>query len=170
MSRWLLCCLILASALVGCTTTTMLDPSEAPEMIIIREYTPFYRIGPQQVRGPDEVLGVNDRVLLLRKELGFSFVQLETGRTGYVANESLAVAPPRPKPSPTPKPQRTSSTRSSGSSSGSSSRSYPNFSTEDIPSPDFSLPVEEELIDLAPNEPLVSPTPTPEPAKPRFRY
>jgi len=170
MSRWFIGCLALAAACAGCTTSQTLDPASAPEMIIIREFTPFYRIGPQQVGGPDQVLKQNERLLLLRKELGFSFVQIENGRTGYVANESLAIAPPRPKPSPTPKPSRSSSGGSSGSSSSRSSRSYPDFSTADIPAPDFSLPVEEDALELAPDEPLVSPTPTLEPAKPKFRF
>ena len=80
----------------GCALETY-APDAAPEYVIIRDATGFYRLGPEQGRGPDASLAVQTRVKMLRREMGFSLVQLEDTRTGYVANENMAVAPPRPR-------------------------------------------------------------------------
>jgi hypothetical protein len=39
-------------------------------------------------------LNLGDQVAVVRWEYGFSRVQLESGATGYAANEDLALAPP----------------------------------------------------------------------------
>ena len=90
----------------GCAVLTY-APEVAPEKVTIVD-SPFYRFGPMQPR-PDDYLPAGIRMRILRQEMGFSLALLDDGRTGYVANETLAAAPPRPKPSPTPKK---SSTRS----------------------------------------------------------
>ncbi len=77
--------LLTACILGGCATQTF-APEAAPEYVIIRDFSPFYRMGPQQGRGPDTSLRADARVKLLRREMGFSLVQLEDLRTGYVAN------------------------------------------------------------------------------------
>lgn len=87
--------------LTGCATTNY-SPESAPELVVIRDFAAFYRFGPMQARGPNATLRAGERLKLTRKEMGYSLVLLEDGRTGYVANEDLAPAPPRPKPSPTP--------------------------------------------------------------------
>jgi hypothetical protein len=81
----------------GCAGPTF-APEEAPEFVVIRDYTPLYRYGPQQGGAPEAQVPKDDRVRMLRRELGFSLVQMTDGMTGYVANEDLAPAPPLPTP------------------------------------------------------------------------
>jgi len=82
-------------------------------MVVVVERTPFFRNGPAQGNGPDLSLVKGDVVEVLRKEIGYSFVRIEDGQTGYVGNEALladsegapksqAPAPAKEKPSPTP--------------------------------------------------------------------
>lgn len=137
----------------------------APEYSIIREFTPFYRLGPQQGR-PDASLTVDTRVKLLSREMGFSLVQLEDNRTGYVANENMAPAPPRPKRREEPS-ETGSARRSSRSSSGPL---YSGPPLNDIPLPDPNVPPPDLNI-----EPEIMPDTIPMPAAtpagtPRFRY
>jgi len=87
--------LALPVALAGCATKAY-APEEAPELVTITDFSGFYRLGPLQSRGPDVSLKAGTRVKLLRKEMGYSLVMLEDQRTGYIANESLVPAPPRP--------------------------------------------------------------------------
>lgn len=84
----------------GCAVQNF-APEVAPEKVTIVD-SPFYRFGPMQPR-PDDHLPAGIRMRILRQEMGFSLALLEDGRTGYVANETLAAAPARPKPSPTPR-------------------------------------------------------------------
>ena len=93
ISTWIL--LVCATFLLtGCATETF-APETAPEYVVIRDGSPFYSLGPQEARGPTSWLRVQTRVKLLRREMGYSLVQLETLKTGYVANENMAIAPPR---------------------------------------------------------------------------
>lgn len=64
-------------------------------MLMVQDFTPFYLIGPQQMTGPDATLRVDQRVRLLRKEFGYSYVKLEDGRIGYIPNGTFIDAPPR---------------------------------------------------------------------------
>lgn len=101
--------LVLTGVLGGCATSPTYAPADAPEMAVVKDFTPFYSRGPQQIQGPDASLRTGDRVLLLRKEFGFSYVQLSDGRTGFVPNENISVppAPPIQKPKPqTPAPKK----------------------------------------------------------------
>ena len=61
--------------------------------------TPFFLHGPAQASGADRTLPAGCVVNVLKKDFGYSFVQLADGEKGYVANESLEVAPPLPSPS-----------------------------------------------------------------------
>ena len=79
---------------VGCATQTF-DPANAPEFLVQSDYTPFYSIGPGQERGPDASLQRGERVKMLRREFGFSYVAINDGRAGYIANEEIVAAPPR---------------------------------------------------------------------------
>jgi hypothetical protein len=89
--------------LAGCVTTPSYTPEEAPEMIIVSDFAPFYSMGPQQMSGPDASLRLDAIVRLIRREFGYSYVQLEDGRFGYMPSQTIQPAPPRaPIASPTP--------------------------------------------------------------------
>ena len=95
--------------LVGCATEKF-DPSQAPEFLVKEDYGLFYLIGPAQERGPDASLRHGERVKMLRREFGYSYVTIADGRSGYIANEALAPAP-APKPIETASPFRKRSAR-----------------------------------------------------------
>jgi uncharacterized protein YgiM (DUF1202 family) len=67
-------------------------------MLAVNDSNPFFLHGPAQGNGPDRTLAKGDEVQVLRKEFGYSFVQLSDGQKGYVANDDLVVAPPESKP------------------------------------------------------------------------
>jgi hypothetical protein len=149
-------CLVILGMLAGCATTPSYVPSDAPEMAVVQDFAPFYSRGPQQIQGPDASLRLGDRVLLLRKEMGYSLVQLADSRSGYVPNEAISV-PPAPSPQAAkPKPN------------SSSQRSAPKPPPEPIPD------LEEEVLPdfrVLPEEfpPAILLDETEEPAKPDFR-
>ena len=95
--------------LVGCATEKF-DPSQAPEFLVKEDYGLFYLIGPAQERGPDASLRHGERVKMLRREFGYSYVTIADGRSGYIANEALALAP-APKPIEAASPFRKRSAR-----------------------------------------------------------
>lgn len=78
-------CLVL---LAGCASETF-SPETAPAAKVLRERALFYRSGPLQATPADARLDRDTTLLVLRKEFGYSLVQLEDGRTGFVANEDL---------------------------------------------------------------------------------
>ena len=144
-----------AACLVGCATQSF-DPDKAPEFLVQSDYAPFYSLGPGQERGPDASLKRGERVKMLRREFGFSYVEIKGGRTGYIANEEIEPAPPRePEPSASPTRKR--------SQSGSAGIS--NAFEGSVPMPEFeSLP---EPVDVL--HPI-SEMETPADSKPEFRY
>lgn len=148
----------------GCASVTY-TPEQAPEMAIVRDYAPFYRLGPMQSRGPDATLRAGERVKLTRREPGYSLVLLEDGRTGYVPNEDMAPAPPRPKPTPEP-------SASAGSSNRRSGERYRGAPVNDSPLPEEPPPSLD--LDIGPEDVVAPPPPPPplDPAeeKPKFRY
>lgn len=87
--------------LAGCAGPTF-APDTAPEYVSIRDHTPLYRYGPQQGGAPEAQVPKGGRVRMLRREFGYSLVQMPDGMTGYVANEDLAPAPPLPEPPAVP--------------------------------------------------------------------
>lgn len=153
--------LILTVLLTSCATPTTFTPEEAPEYVVIHNYTPFYRTGPMQSRGPDASLPLKTRLKVLSLEMGYSRVQLEDQRTGYVANENIAVAPPPPKEEEEP-------SRSRRSRSSSSGERYYGEQVNDIPLPD---PVPPPDLNIAPED-ILAPPPVPEatPEEPEFRF
>jgi len=149
--------LLLATVLLpaGCATQTF-DPDKAPEYLVKEEFALFYRLGPQQERGPDASLMPGARVRMLRREFGYSFVEIEDGRTGYMANEQLEPAPPM-EPEP---PRSRSNRRSTGQTQHANSDQS---LLENIP--DFSvLP---EPVDVLHPGSEIAPSTTP---APQFRY
>lgn len=66
--------------------------------------TPMYRYGPAQSFGADFNLTKGQRVVMMRREYGYSRVMTDEGQSGYVATEDLVPAPPGPKPTPEANP------------------------------------------------------------------
>lgn len=129
------------------------------DMIVVTEYASFFRLGPQQAGGADRSLRTGERVMLLRKEFGYSRVQLEDDQVGYMANEDIQPAPPEPRRKP--------GQRKPGQGGGG--RAYEDDNYSDIPvvaDPSLDIMPEdvpiEPLPDLLP-EPVDSPAPTPSP-------
>lgn len=154
---------LLCLALAGCATKAF-SPEEAPEYVITKNFSPFYRMGPMQPGGPDGSLPLDTRVKMMSQEMGFSRVQLEDMRTGYVANENIAPAPPKPRE------VVSVDSGDAGSSSGRKKRGarYNGPQVNDTPLPDPGPPPD---LNIAP-EIMPDPTPTPEPPAepPKFRY
>jgi hypothetical protein len=78
--------------LAGCASQSF-EPGKEPAFVVSADFAKFYLVGPGQGRGPDASLRTGEPVKMLRREMGFSFVQLEDGRSGYVANEEISPAP-----------------------------------------------------------------------------
>jgi hypothetical protein len=97
--------LAVALCLAGCATQSF-EPGQEPEFEVAADFAKFYQTGPGQERGPDASLRTGERFKMLRREMGYSFVLLEDGRTGYVANEEMAAAPPEPLADPKTKRSR----------------------------------------------------------------
>jgi hypothetical protein len=90
-----------AVLLCGCETTPIeASPNFNGDMAVVTDYASFFRLGPQQAGGADRSLRTGERVMLLRKEFGYSRVQLPDNQIGYMANEDMQPAPPEPKPKP----------------------------------------------------------------------
>jgi hypothetical protein len=162
--------LLAASLFLSACATESYEPSAAPEYMSTRDFSPFYRFGPQQGGGPDATLRAGTRFKLLRREMGFSYVQLDDSRTGYVANENMAVAPPRP---PEAKRQEESSAATGSRKRGARGAESPVYSgpaVNDTPLPDPNTPppdlnIEPEIV------PDTIPVPSSTPAgTPKFRY
>ena len=65
--------------------------------VVSTPQTAMFRYGPAQSFGADFNLQQGQRVVMMRKEYGYSRVMTESGQTGYVATEDLAPAPPESK-------------------------------------------------------------------------
>lgn len=161
---------LLSSAFLlgGCATQTF-APEVAPEYVVVRDFSPFYRLGPQQGRGPDASLHAGDRVKLLRREMGFSLIQLEDFRTGYVANENMTVAPPR-SPEQVKQAAETTASKKRGGHRGDDGPLYSGPQVNDTPLPDRNVPppdlnVEPEVVPK--NIPAPDATPA---SRPKYRY
>lgn len=140
---------------VGCATQTF-DPANAPEFLVQSDYTPFYSLGPGQERGPDASLQRGELVKMLRREFGFSYVEISDGRVGYIANEEILPAPKR-EPEPTASPSRKHSAGGSARISRSSEAPIALPEIETLPEP----------VDVL--HPISEMEPAPD-SKPEFRY
>ena len=80
----------------GCTPVQVYAPDQAPEYVTKRKVD-FFPYGPQQP-GPPEILERETFVKIQSWEPGYSKVTLGDGRSGYVANEEIRVAPPAARP------------------------------------------------------------------------
>lgn len=126
--------------------------------MIVRDFTQFYVLGPAQPSGPDLSLRNGERVMLLKKEWGYSFIQLEDKRTGYVSNDAIAPVPPSQKPFASNDPH---------GKKGKRSAAYNGAQVNDAPLPDLPPP----NLNIAPED-TPEPTSSPQgpPPKPGFRY
>lgn len=141
-------------------------PDFAPDLVVSTDYAMFFRLGPQQAGGADLSLRTNEPVMLLRKEFGYSRVQLENGLVGYMANEDIQ---PAPEPPPDAERKRMPRKKKSGRSSSENSEDYEDFAP--IPDPNLGLVPDdvplEPLPDLLPEAvdvPATSPPSKPQPA------
>jgi hypothetical protein len=152
---------ITALLVAGCETVPLEpSPNFTGDMAVAIDYAQFFKLGPQQAGGADFSLRTGERVMLQRKEFGYSRVQLENGLVGYMANEDITPAPPEPKPTP--------GQRKSGSRNRGSSRSQPVTYEDDfesLPIPDLNLDILPEDVPLEPLPDLL-PDPAPTPAAP----
>lgn len=89
---------ILAVVLAGCAAGPQLPSGTSCE--ITAERAPFYKYGPAQAFGADDMLGKGTRVTLISRSMGFSRVMLSSGITGYVSNDDVAPAAPEEMPKP----------------------------------------------------------------------
>lgn len=145
--------------------TVPVEPSDSftGDMVVVTDYASFFRLGPQQAGGADRSLRTGDRVMLLRKEFGYSRVQLVDDQVGYMANEDIQPAPPEPR-------RRRGPVRDEPRRSGS--RSQPVYEDDlynDILLPDPNLDILPEDIPLEPLPDLLpetvdDPKPLPSPA------
>lgn len=81
---------------LGCASQTF-PPGEAPDYLVLRDRAEFYRFGPLQPGPPDSLLRKDSPLKLLRREFGYSLVQIENTQTGYVANDDI-ITNPNPPP------------------------------------------------------------------------
>jgi hypothetical protein len=153
---------LLCLALAGCASKPF-SPDQAPEYVVIQNFAPFYRMGPMQPGGPTASLTLNSRVKMMSQEMGYSRVQLEDMRTGYVANENIAPAPPKP-----PEVATVGDDGSSPSGKKKRGQRYTGAQVNDTPLPDPGPPPD---LNIAPEiVPAATPTPEPPPEPPKFRY
>jgi len=155
--------LFLAVALFsGCATAPPSKPEDAVDYITSRDFVSFYLLGPVQGR-PDASVPMNTRLKLLRKEMGYSYVQLPDGRDGYIANEDIRVAPPLPPPAKFNDEEYPPSTSGKKKKRG-----------ERYNGPDVAVPLPEPQgpppdLNIQP-EVIPEGSPTPPKEKPSFRY
>lgn len=90
-------CLALALALSACASSGPRIPPGS-QMEISAARAPFYKYGPAQTFGADDMLPAGTRVTLIQRSMGFSRVMQASGITGYVSNEDLRPAPAEPPP------------------------------------------------------------------------
>lgn len=143
----------------GCETAPIAPAADfSGDTVIVNDYAEFFRLGPQQAGGADLTLRTGERVMLRRKEFGYSRVQLEDGEVGYMANEDLQEAPPEPRRRPG---RRAAPARGSRGGTPSGEEEF----YEDIGLPDPSLDIMPEDLPLDPLPELApTPAPAPEPA------
>jgi len=87
-----------ALALAACASGPQVPPGTTCEITAGR--APFYKYGPAQSFGADEMLAAGTRVTLLKRSMGFSHVMLGNGQSGYVSNDEIAPASPEKLPDP----------------------------------------------------------------------
>ena len=141
-SHALLGALVLSS--FGCATAPVIPPGTQCE--VTGSHTAFYKYGPAQSFGADEIIPRGTTVTLLEREFGFSRVMRPNGLTGYVPTEDIQ--PMAPEPPAKKAPPRLTSNRKVGRSG----------STVDGP-------IKRSNVQPTPGEPLFDVNDVPLPAK-----
>ena len=159
--------LALAAGLGGCANKAAIPPGTMCQ--ITGGHAPFYKYGPAQSFGADEVLPQGTKVTLIERGFGFSRVMRDTGVTGYVSTDDYIPLPPEPKP-------KVSAGRSVASTGRGANRVYdgpvrhsnvkstpgdPLFDINDVPLPVKDEPPKPELRAPPPGQRAGS-TPAPE--------
>lgn len=142
----------MAAALGGCASNSGgIAPGAVCRVIGLK--APFYKYGPAQSFGADEVLQPGTEVTMIERGFGFSRVMLANGVTGYMSSDDIAPLPPKPQAPP----ERSTS---SGGSKRKSERTY-------------SGPTRRSNVEPTPSDPLFDindvPLPMTDPVKPAFR-
>ena len=88
----------LALALVACASGPQIPPGSSCEVTASR--APFYKYGPAQSFGADDMLAAGTRLTLIQRSMGFSRVMLASGVTGYVSNDDISAVAPEVPPAP----------------------------------------------------------------------
>lgn len=168
-SRHLLC-LALVAGLGGCASKVVVPPGTICE--ISGTHAPFYKYGPAQSFGADEVLPQGTRVTLIERGFGFSRVMRENGVTGYISTEDFTPLPPEKT-----KPGATAATGSKRRGSGGAQRVFdgpvrrsnveptpgdPLFDVNDVPLPVKDETLKPELRAAPPEQRPAAETPAPE--------
>jgi len=112
--------------------------------MVVKDFTPFYTLGPQQSTGPDLSLPQESRVTLIKRSFGFSKVRIDDGREGMVPTEAIAPAPADAPLVQFEEPTSSAIRRVSSSSSGGRQSNY-------VPPAEFA-PLPEEAAPVSPEE------------------
>ena len=161
---------LICLAAAGCET--MQPPTPSPDFVddtvIVTDFAQFFRLGPQQAGGADLSLRTGERVMLQRKEFGYSRVQLEDGQVGYMANEDLQPAPPEPRRKfGLREKQGTRGDDSTPRRKQRGTASEEDFIDADIALPDPNLDIMPEEIPLEPLPEVPPPLPLEPPNQPK---
>jgi len=118
--------LVLLLAIPACSSIEY-NSTNSPKMVVSVDHTPFYHNGPLQGNGPDLSLAKGEEIEVLRKEIGYSFVRINDGQNGYVANDDLKPSESAPPSLPTKATRSTTSATPTGSSAGTNAPGKPGF-------------------------------------------
>jgi hypothetical protein len=94
--------LALAAGLAGCANQVVIPEGTPCE--VTGSHAPFYKYGPAQSFGADEVMPPGTMVTMIQRGFGFSRVMRENGVTGYVSNDDITPRAPTPATLPKTKP------------------------------------------------------------------
>lgn len=94
-ARWL--AVGVAGCLAGCAGDGLVAPPGSQFVVGVAQ-TGFYKYGPAQTFGADFNLVQGQRVTMLKREFGYSHIQLANNQIGYAATEDLQPAPPSTPP------------------------------------------------------------------------
>jgi hypothetical protein len=131
--------LVAGLGFAGCKTAGGGASVAQPGLYLVSaQQTSFFRYGPAQASGPDQVLVKGEKLTLVKREFGYSRVHLGDGRSGYVATEDIAPAPPPAAPSSSPSlARKPAGERRRGQSPKVSSESAPPLPLPEPPGPSF---------------------------------
>ena len=138
---------------VGCASNSgVIAPGSICRVTALK--APFYKYGPAQSFGADEVLQPGTEVTMIERGFGFSRVMLANGVTGYVSSDDVAPLPPKPQ---------VPAERSAASGGGSKRKADRTYSG----------PTKRSHVESTPSDPLFDindvPLPMTDPVKPAFR-